>query len=321
MSTDLSPLSRGGGGFSSDDASQQQTPDSGAVSDIYSIPHSSHHHRHDVTSDTVNDDDTRTYVNAADDDELAHMERDIKLTSWLMANNTDTVKRKHLTDTAKETSSAANEAVTNVNTSIDAGGETLSVPCTEAAHINVLNSGLPSCPNCQCTLAYYELLDQHQSLERRALRNGEHTSTSSDDYKRQVSLHSIKQTLLLRGRSSSAAVAAMQLYLDTLNRDCPGCLCIITVDSSGGAHDFSPWSPHQRYKVASSRNPQRWLAEFRARRIDVDIIWQVKVKQHLKACREVHEHLDQYHVLSNWFECSLSTIMEAMSTVVRKYRP
>ena len=92
VSTDLSPLSRGGG-FSSDDASQQQTPDSGAVSDIYSIPHSSHHHRHDVTSDTVNDDDTRTYVNAADDDELAHMERDIKWTSWLMANNTDTVKQ------------------------------------------------------------------------------------------------------------------------------------------------------------------------------------------------------------------------------------
>ena len=91
LSTDLSPLSRCGGGFSSDDASQKQTPDSGAVSDIYSIPQRSHRRRHDATS--AANDDARTYINAADDDELAHMERDIKWTSWLMANNTDTVKQ------------------------------------------------------------------------------------------------------------------------------------------------------------------------------------------------------------------------------------
>ncbi|KAK2150581.1 hypothetical protein LSH36_399g02025 [Paralvinella palmiformis] len=110
----------------------------------------------------------------------------------------------------------------------------------------------------------------------------------------------------------------MRLDLANLDRDGPGFVFIMT-DSIA---DCLPWSSEHRYRISSSRQSDRCPVDIRraARRVDVDLIWQVKVKQHIKAVREIHSHLTDYNLHSNWFKCSLSLIMDTVSRVVKRYK-
>ncbi len=116
--------------------------------------------------------------------------------------------------------------------------------------------------------------------------------------------------------SSNTMTRAMEFDFETLDRDGPGFIFIMT-DSLANC---LPRSSEHRYKIASSRQPDRCLLEFRTRNIDVDLIWQVKVKRHIKAVHEIHDMLTDYNLHSNWFKCSLSLIMDAVSRVVRHYK-
>ncbi len=116
--------------------------------------------------------------------------------------------------------------------------------------------------------------------------------------------------------SLTTTTPAMEINIDTLDREGPGFIFIMT-DS---IEHCLPWSTEHRYKIASSRQPERCLLEFRMRNVDIELIWQVKVDSHLKAVHEIQEQLNQYNLHSNWFKCSLSVIMEAVSKVVRRYK-
>ena len=109
---------------------------------------------------------------------------------------------------------------------------------------------------------------------------------------------------------------AMELNFDTLDRDGPGFIYVMT-DSY---HKYLPWSGEHRYKVASSRQPEKCLTEFKSRNIEIDLIWQVKVQCHLRAIKEVHSCLSDYTIQSNWFKCPLSVIMDIVSKIAKKYR-
>ena len=108
----------------------------------------------------------------------------------------------------------------------------------------------------------------------------------------------------------------MEYTFETLVQDGPGFIFILT-DST---HSTLSWSVEHCYKIASSRQPERCLTEFKSRNIEVDLIWKVKVGHHLQAVSEVHDKLDKYNLHSNWFKCSLSIIMDIVSKIVRQYK-
>ena len=152
------------------------------------------------------------------------------------------------------------------------------------------NNGLPVKALCTCTLAHYSYIRQ--------LKEAEHAEDNCDLY------------------FSDTNNRAMEINIDTLDKDGPGFIFIMT-DS---LRECMPWSAESRYKVASSRKPERCLLEFRSRNVDIDLIWQVKVEHHIIAVKEVHLTLCKYNLHSNWFRCSLSEIMEAIAKVIKKYK-
>lgn len=158
---------------------------------------------------------------------------------------------------------------------------------------------LPSCNNCTCTLAHYSYI------------SGQPSSPTDKDLSPHQ--HDSYCELFL---NDSAIDRAMDFTFDTLDQDGPGYIFIMT-DS---IHNCLAWNVEHRYRIASSRHPERCLLEFRARNINIELIWQTKVNQHLKAVKEVHADLMAYNVRSNWFKCPLSTVMDTMAKVVSRYK-
>ena len=153
---------------------------------------------------------------------------------------------------------------------------------------------------CTCSLAHYSYIRKKS------------TKTTKD-----VKLPDLPQTMTCNNiYTSTSMTRAMEFDLETLDRQGPGFIFIMT-DSIANC---LPWSSEHRYKIASSRQPDRYVLEFRTRNIDIDLIWQVKVKQHMKAVREIHSMLTAYNLHSNWFKCSLSLIMDTVSRVVKHYK-
>ena len=150
--------------------------------------------------------------------------------------------------------------------------------------------GLPVKSLCTCTLAHYSYISQLKHVEENHQEYGDLYRVTND--------------------------RALEINVDTLDKDGPGFIFIMT-DS---LRECMPWSAESRYKVASSRKPERCLLEFRSRNVDIDLIWQVKVEHHIMAVKEVHQTLRRYTLRSNWFRCSLSEIMEAISKVIKKYK-
>ena len=179
------------------------------------------------------------------------------------------------------------QAVVTVVTQTDHNQNQKCSNCTLATRdvFKVDKDGLPVKSQCTCTLAHYSYIRQ--------LREAEETFHHTESPDR-----------------------ALEINVDTLDKDGPGFIFIMT-DS---LRECMPWSAESRYKVASSRRPERCLLEFRSRNVDIDLIWQVKVEHHVMAVREVHKTLTKYNLHSNWFRCSLSEIMEAISKVIKKYK-
>ena len=154
---------------------------------------------------------------------------------------------------------------------------------------------LPACDNCACTLAHYSYGS---------------SPTSSSTQPRTPHSHCDLYLPTTQDR-------AMDFTFDTLDQDGPGFIFIMT-DS---IHNCLAWNVEHRYRIASSRQPERCLLEFRARNIEIELIWQTKVTHHLKAVKEVHADLQAYNLRPYWYKCPLSTVMDAMATVVNKYKP
>lgn len=155
------------------------------------------------------------------------------------------------------------------------------------------SKGLPVCDNCSCAFIHYSYR-----------RNLVETENSKNE--------KIDEDLCIKDECERA----MELNFDTLDKDGPGFIFILT-DSK---HSTLSWSVEHCYKLASSRQPERCVTEFRGQNIDVDLIWKVKVRRHLEAIGEVHAHLSKHNIHSDWFKCSLSTIMEVVSKTVRQYK-
>lgn len=276
VSSDISPRSHFLT-FGDDAIYQQQTPDSGAVSDIYSggsIPPDGGHQ----LSPSPPAEGIRSDTEIDGDNEIIQ-ENQVSSTQ----NNDDSQTEERLKECE----------------------EAWPVVCTQASHMRIANRGIPSCPNCQCSLVHYSIIPKERS---------QLTSTTFSNIKGGIMNTSEQAQLNLHINETMSR--AMQFHIDTLDKDGPGFIFIMTDTVQG----FLPWSADQRYKIASSRQPERWLREFRNRNIDIDLIWQVKVRNHLLALREVHTHLQRCHLHSNWFKCSLSRIMDIISRIVRKYR-
>ena len=118
-------------------------------------------------------------------------------------------------------------------------------------------------------------------------------------------------------RIPDSIACSMPLNLETLKHDGPGYMFVMTHPTS---NDGDSWAVEHRYKIASSRQPNRWLTEFHTRNVAIEIIWRVKVGRHLVAMREVYKNLAQYHVYANWFQCPLYTLVEQLSEVANKYK-
>ena len=118
-------------------------------------------------------------------------------------------------------------------------------------------------------------------------------------------------------RIPDSIVCSMPLNLETLKHDGPGYMFVMTRPTS---NDGDSWAVEHRYKIASSRQPNRWLTEFHTRNVTIEIIWRVKVGRHLVAMKEVYKNLAQYHVYANWFQCPLATLVEQLSEVANKYK-
>ena len=116
-------------------------------------------------------------------------------------------------------------------------------------------------------------------------------------------------------RITDTIVCAMPLNLETLKHDGPGFMFVMTDTTD----DDTSWAIEHRYKIASSRQPNRWLTEFHTRNVAIEIVWRVKVGRHLEAMKEVYKNLTHFHVHANWFQCSLGTLIEELSEVAHKY--
>ena len=156
--------------------------------------------------------------------------------------------------------------------------------------------GLPMCAECRCTIAHYSYQSKSKPID--------HIGFSLSNYCDVVFCDS--------------ALKAMEFNIDTLDKEGPGFIFVMT-EALGGDKQL-PWSTEQRYKIASSRQPDRWILEFKSRNIGVDVVWQIRVQNHIKAVREVHSSLQQYNLHTNWFRCSLSVIIENVLNIASKYR-
>ena len=154
--------------------------------------------------------------------------------------------------------------------------------------------GFPVCAECKCTIAHYSYTKPKPI---------DHLGYSLSNYCDVVFCDS--------------ALKAMEFNIDTLDKEGPGFIFVMT-ESLGDKQ--LPWSTEQRYKIASSRQPDRWILEFKSRNIEVDVVWQIRVQNHIKAVREVHSSLQQYNLHSNWFRCSLAIIIENVLNIASKYR-
>ena len=155
--------------------------------------------------------------------------------------------------------------------------------------------GLPVCAECKCTIAHYSYQSKTKPID--------HIDYSLSNYCDVVFCDS--------------ALKAMEFTIDTLDKEGPGFIFVMT-EALGDKQ--LPWSTEQRYKIASSRQPDRWILEFKSRNIEVDVVWQIRVQNHIKAVREVHSSLQQYNLHTNWFRCSLAIIIENVLNIASKYR-
>ena len=117
-------------------------------------------------------------------------------------------------------------------------------------------------------------------------------------------------------RIMDTIVCAMPLNLETLKHDGPGFMFVMTDPAS---NDDASWAIEHRYKIASSRQPNRWLTEFHTCNVAIEIVWRVKVERHLEAMKEVYKNLMHFHIHANWFQCSLGVLIEELSEVAHKY--
>ncbi len=178
-------------------------------------------------------------------------------------------------------------------------------------------SGLPICPKCTCKLTHFSLLNfgNHKDIGSVGDRtdDGEdgddeseghhHSNDQNDNY---CDLYTLSESTL----------RAMEYAFETLDRDGPGFIFIMT----DCIKQCLPWSLNCRYKISSSRQPERCLMEFRSRDIEIELIWQVHVQYHLSAVREVQGILMRYNLHTNWFKCPLSMIVETVATIAKKYK-
>ncbi len=158
--------------------------------------------------------------------------------------------------------------------------------------------GLPVCSECKCTIAHYSYGSKEQAPV-------DHLGYSS--------ISSYCDVVF-----SDSALRAMQFNLDTLDKEGPGFIFVMAESLTG--KKTLPWAAEQRYKIASSRHPEKWILEFRSRNIEVDVVWQIRVQNHIRAVKEVHASLQQYNLHSNWFRCSLAVIIESVLNIASKYR-
>ena len=155
--------------------------------------------------------------------------------------------------------------------------------------------GYPVCAECKCTIVHYSYQSKPKPID--------YIGYSLSNYCDLVFCDS--------------ALKAMEFNIDTLNKEGPGFIFVMT-EALGDKQ--LPWSTEQRYKIASSRQPDRWILEFKSRNIEVDVVWQIRVQNHIKAVREVHSSLQQYNLHTNWFRCSLAVIIENVLNIASKYR-
>lgn len=111
-------------------------------------------------------------------------------------------------------------------------------------------------------------------------------------------------------------IRALEYTLETLDREGPGFLFILTDSEDGPV----TWSNEKRFRVASSNRPELCLAAYRSRNIDVNLLWQVKVSHHSKMAADVQTVLEKHRLHSNWFRCRLSVVMETVYAVMSRYQ-
>lgn len=145
-------------------------------------------------------------------------------------------------------------------------------------------TGLPICPNCTCKLA--------------------HTAVDDND-NNCIDLY-----------LSQSWGPAMDVCINTLEKDGPGFIFVLTDCLT----QCLPWNTSCRYKVTSSRQPQRSVMEFNKHKIETEVIWQIKVQHHISAVQEVHTNLITYKLQTSWYKCPLKVIVETVSKVAKKFR-
>jgi len=143
-------------------------------------------------------------------------------------------------------------------------------------------TGLPICPNCTCKLAHF--------------------SVDSND-NNCIDLYLTQSP-------------AMEITINTLDKDGPGFIFILTDCLT----QCLPWNTDCRYKVTSSRQPERYVQKFSKQNINIEIIWQIRVQHHILACKEVHTYLQTFKMHTNWYKCPLKVIVETVSKVAKRFR-
>lgn len=131
--------------------------------------------------------------------------------------------------------------------------------------------------------------------------------------------HAVTASAAARGQGQyykDFIIRALEYTLETLDRDGPGYLFILTDSEDRPV----TWSNEKRFRVASSNRPELCLAAYRSRNIDVDLLWQVKVSHHNKMAVDVQIVLEKHRLHSNWFKCRLSTIMETVYAIMSRYQ-
>ena len=313
-SSEISPRSHHHLSFS-DDPFHQQTPDSGAVSDIYSLP----------PSDPMDTADAGSPYKLRTEQVVTGDYQQHKLPVSTADSHTQTARSdtcslppaKHIDDSISNSSaykvSPQNEELVSI-----CHHQGLPV-CTTESHIQMARSGIPSCPSCRCSVVHYSVIPKPTATvgnpQPTGITSTSNATTTKCNSSGQRQMRTTKQETLGLFLSD-VPVSAMDFHMETLDREGPGYIFIMT-DST---QNFLPWSTEYRYKIASSRQPERWLAEFRNRDIDMELVWQVKVRSHLRALTEVHLKLIGCKLHSDWFKCSLSMVMDTISRVVRKYK-
>ena len=160
------------------------------------------------------------------------------------------------------------------------------------------------------------LLAQNKGKSNGQIPNG--NAVGCKDVPRTLACHRSRTSWLhCPLRIPDTIVCSMPLNLETQTHDGPGYMFVMTDPSY---NDGATWAVEHRYKIASSRQPNRWLTEFHTRNVAIEIIWRVKVGRHLEAMKEVYKNLTHFHVYANWFQCSLCTLIQQLSEVANKYK-